>query len=689
MSSILQDDLPDVGMPPQMQSDRSLMSGSSFSRLPPIMEENDGTFFNETSVAMQVDDFSEASHAQLPNIEEYKSNVQHTKRKDRKRQLKIMLACFLSLILLAMFISLGVLLGREASQPASQNESFPSNNRQVNAFIDNIVNQGWSKISSFKTNDSPQYRAAEWLAMNDTRDLDSNNNNLDELRERYALTVFYFATGGGDQKWMYDIGWLTRHSHCQWNKPFPGAEGQNIFVGVKCGWMENVREIFLPNMGLEGTLPEEISLLPGILRLDMYKNGLSKKIPDALRNLNKLQTLVLHGNAFTGTIPEWVPELSDLRVLDLAVNDMEGGLPSNISTMPVLQTLNLERVGLSGKIDPLSGIKSLEFLALADNLLTGPITDEFLQSMPDLSDLDLSDNSLSGTLPSTLFDHKSIKVIDLHGNKFKGPLPYTQLESQVEFLSLSENQLSGPIDTRITRFSQLRHLDLSKNQFTGDIPTELGELVNLKYLFLAFNEKLTPGKVPFQLVMNLLSLQDLSLQATNRIGHIPSSIALPELVLLDLASNDLTGEIPDLWMLEKLRFLILKGNRLEGSLPDSFANLRELDTLVIDDNKLTGNANVACEIPALDMYVADCEEIGGCMCCTVCCDSGKTDCNSLDWFAPQDPVTGYQLERVSYEFNERNIVYSLPQTENMTTAYDFYDVPDEFTGGGVRHRGKI
>jgi hypothetical protein len=142
-------------------------------------------------------------------------------------------------------------------------------------------------------------------------------------------------------------------------------------------------------------------------------------------------------------------------------------------------------------------------------------------------------------------------------------------------------------------------------------------------------------------------------------------------------------------MLEKLRFLILKGNRLEGSLPDSFANLRELDTLVIDDNKLTGNANVACEIPALDMYVADCEEIGGCMCCTVCCDSGKTDCNSLDWFAPQDPVTGYQLERVSYEFNERNIVYSLPQTENMTTAYDFYDVPDEFTGGGVRHRGKI
>jgi hypothetical protein len=56
-------------------------------------------------------------------------------------------------------------------------------------------------------------------------------------------------------------------------------------------------------------------------------------------------------------------------------------------------------------------------------------------------------------------------------------------------------------------------------------------------------------------------------------------------------------------------------------------------------------------------------------------------------------VAGYQLERVSYEFNERNIVYPLPQTENMTMAYDFYnipdDIPDDFTGGGLRNRGKI
>ena len=228
------------------------------------------------------------------------------------------------------------------------------------------------------------------------------------------------------------------------------------------------------------------------------------------------------------------------------------------------------------------------------------------------------------------------------------------------------------------QLTNLYHLDLSRNEFTGDLPTDLADLYNLKYLFLAFNRKLNPGPIPAEWATRLSQLSDYSLQATERTGQIPSEIGqLSSLVLLDLADNKLIGPIPsEIGNLRHLTFLVIKDNLLSGTIPESFNKLSKLDTAVMDGNNLSGGADHMCtpKLPSLIEFISDCKETS-CSCCSLCCVDG-IDCNDRTWFAEQDPVVNYQFSRVAYKFNEEDVIYPVPEAEEIAEQYDKFGVPD-------------
>ncbi|RKZ36784.1 MAG: hypothetical protein DRQ49_17345 [Gammaproteobacteria bacterium] len=113
-------------------------------------------------------------------------------------------------------------------------------------------------------------------------------------------------------------------------------------------------------------------------------------------------------------------------------------------------------------------------------------------------------------------------------------------------LSLSSNQLSGTIPSELSNLVNLTRLDLDSNQLSGTIPSELGNLVNLTYLNLGDNQ--LSGTIPSELG-NLVNLGDgtvegLYLNNNQLSGIIPDLSNLTKLAApdADFGYNQLTGE---------------------------------------------------------------------------------------------------------------------------------------------------
>ena len=132
--------------------------------------------------------------------------------------------------------------------------------------------------------------------------------------------------------------------------------------------------------------------------------------------------------------------------------------------------------------------------------------------------------------------------------------------TNLTYLKLAGNKLTGEIPMEIGNLTNLTYLELGDNELTGEIPMEIGNLTNLIYLYLSYNE--LTGEIPVE------------------IGN------LTNLIYLDLRNNGLTGEIPvEIGKLTNLTILYLKSNALMGQIPESFCNIN-LSAYDFSDNNL-------------------------------------------------------------------------------------------------------
>ncbi|KAK9050328.1 hypothetical protein SSX86_030701 [Deinandra increscens subsp. villosa] len=168
---------------------------------------------------------------------------------------------------------------------------------------------------------------------------------------------------------------------------------------------------------------------------------------------------------------------------------------------------------------------------------------------------------LAGVLPKSLAKLPSIKHIDLSYNYLNGTIPDEWNSTQLDFLVVAGNRLSGSIPKLLGDITSLRYLSLENNMFSGNVPTELGKLVNLATLVLSANN--LTGKLPIQLN------------------------GLTNLIEFRLSSNNFSGNIPDLGNFTNLQILEIQGSGLEGRIPSSISLLRNLTDLIISD--LYGN----------------------------------------------------------------------------------------------------
>ncbi len=322
---------------------------------------------------------------------------------------------------------------------------------------------------------------------------------------------------------------VGRDPRLNWSADTPIAEWDGVTEGSLEGSPQRVTRLYLSGMGLDGSIPGELSGLTALKELYLHDNELSGPIPPELGDLASLTHLHAYGNDLGGEVPPELGNLSALRELRLESNDLSGQLPPELG--------NLTR---------------LTRLFLADNDLSGTIPPE-LGGMSSLDWLNLGRNNIGGEIPAELGDL-----------------------SRLRRLYIYENDLAGPIPSSIGSLSRLTHIVAQSNDLSGSLPPELGGLSNLVWMGLYDND--LSGRIPAELG-SLDKLQRLYLANNELYGEIPAELgSLSALTDLFLSSNYLEGRIPEsLDSLERLRRLRLAGNAFTGCLPAGLAVVSNSD----------------------------------------------------------------------------------------------------------------
>eukprot|EP00937_MAST-01D_sp_MAST-1D-sp2_P004715 g4715.t1 len=249
-------------------------------------------------------------------------------------------------------------------------------------------------------------------------------------------------------------------------------------------------------------------------------------------------------------------------------------------------------------------------LDLYENKLTGSLPTT-LHGLAQLRTLSLNGNAITGTLPADVINVPSLTRLDLAKNQFHGKVPATELPPALEYLFLNHNSLSGGFPGAITRLERLRSLYLCHNQFEGPVPP-LRALGVLEFLDLNSNQ-FSGGAASMVAESPLLQFIDLShnrfdgalpishptaggghheklthvlLNNNNFVGPIPEELHThkPSLHSMDLGHNQLRGPVLSL-ELRQLEFADFSHNRLTGSLPRMGKRLKYLS---VSHNQLSG-----------------------------------------------------------------------------------------------------
>ncbi|XP_073158178.1 polygalacturonase inhibitor 2-like [Henckelia pumila] len=160
---------------------------------------------------------------------------------------------------------------------------------------------------------------------------------------------------------------------------------------------------------------------------------------------------------------------------------------------------------------------------------------------------------------------------------------------------LRTDTINGTIPPAISKLKHLQNLHLFKlPNLVGEIPPQLGEMVNLRYMYIGWTN--VSGPVP-SFLSNLKNLLDLYLTFNQLSGSIPPYLAtLPSLRILDLSRNQLVGPIPDSFgrfaaKSQEFSTLRLSHNKLTGELPRSLKNMN-ITEVDLSRNNLSGDGSV-------------------------------------------------------------------------------------------------
>ncbi|KAG2254181.1 hypothetical protein Bca52824_084317 [Brassica carinata] len=155
-------------------------------------------------------------------------------------------------------------------------------------------------------------------------------------------------------------------------------------------------------------------------------------------------------------------------------------------------------------------------------------------------------------------------------------------------LDISNNNLTGIVPSWIGEFKSLNALLLSNNSLEGEIPVSLFNISDLQLLDLSANT-LSGGIPPHVNVNSDSKIPVVLLLHDNKLSGVIPDTLLTNVSVLDLRNNRLSGNIPMFTNLQDTHTLLLRGNNLTGSIPGQVCGLKSIQLLDLANNRLNGS----------------------------------------------------------------------------------------------------
>ncbi|KAM3268461.1 hypothetical protein P3S67_031402 [Capsicum chacoense] len=348
---------------------------------------------------------------------------------------------------------------------------------------------------------------------------------------------------------------------------------------------------------MRGEIPDFFSNFTSLVVLNFANNSLSGAIPQWLFNLPALSILALPMNNFIGFIPPMIHlesslfptmigEAPGIRSISLSGNKIHGSLPESFChASNVLQVLDLSNNSLSGTIRRnLVNCRSLIYLNLGQNNLTGSVPEE-LKHITSLRYLDLNGNQFEGSFPAVIENFQDLEILNLAGNRFEGKIPKFIGDLRcLRILVLESNSFNESIPEGLMKLENLQYIGLSRNNLSGPIPENLD---GLKMMAERQNEATILGYV-YSLKFTGAQLEIVTKGQTHWLESVYSYNSG-----FDLSSNVLTGKIPEkIGLVSGIPFLNLSRNNLSGMIPKTIGEMISLESLDFSHNHFTGEIPV-------------------------------------------------------------------------------------------------